>query len=91
MERREKDSGILVPKERYAIEDESLSRVELWMDRGSNSHSYHDAFRPIPRSPALLPPLFFPLSPTLTEDDIEYLKKTDALSLPPRQLQEKLF
>jgi hypothetical protein len=38
-----------------------------------------------------MPPLFFALPQTLSEDDIEYLKKKDALSLPPRQLQEKLF
>lgn len=45
----------------------------------------------LPNSSHILSPIFTPLPTTLRIEDIHYLKKKDALSIPPRELQGKLF
>jgi hypothetical protein len=80
-------------------EDSSCSVVEMSSHqepspRVLTENRTCDSSAPIARLPDssnALSPIFSPLPTTLSVEDIHYLKKKDALSIPQRQLQGKLF
>lgn len=81
------------------IEDSSCSVAEMPSHqepspRVLTENRTCDSSAPIARLPDssdILSPIFSPLPTTLSVEDIHYLKKKDALSIPRRQLQGKLF
>jgi len=81
------------------IEDSSCSVAEMPSHqepspRVLTENRTCDSSAPIARLPDssnVLSPIFAPLPTTLSVEDIHYLKKKDALSIPQRQLQGKLF